>query len=567
MGKNDVNVQDCTATSGDAQRAWLEVIGVMKQMQTEIGRLGQGLEGQSRRMTNVMDATEKKTHSLLQSFNRFRQTMGIINGVRQAFGLLTQEMEAAKVVGERLLTPRLSYENEMASMLASVPAADFEKIRQEVEKYSGAIDRGAVAAAVRATSSTAGLGLPKQDIARAVVQTADIFPFLASDPTALQDISTAGVMLYNASKSLQGTQADGTPDFNKVLGFMTVALEKAAQKDPQKFAQYTVPAAKTLIEQYGYTPQEAFAELAATQTEAGDVSGRMGATTARLVASQMSAIGARYGVGDVGKRVPAVKQWLQEGKTDAAQKARTQMLGAFDALIEEEAKNGALAGMSFTDAQGHLQGAARYKGLYRDLLQNQGRVSQLYRSTIRELDPGAVAGEMAAKENVRQTSPFFARWRAEQRRLGSEGERQEMSTGNLLDYADFMRELEGIYDAFGVTGVDRSVRTALHGGTSAFPWRQNPAEYRLRLRETIAHNMSRMTGMSNATLLTLQRPETIEKATSGMSEDEKRNFFDMLSKWNELGGQTMKVHIVGDDVRDRAPAGANPYSPAQSLGE
>jgi hypothetical protein len=155
MGKNDVQLK-ITGDSGDAQRAWLEVIGVLKQMETELGRMGQTMERESRRGAKAMEQQVSVMKKLQDSFANFQKVVGIVSSVRSAFSLLTAEMNAVYQAGDKLLKPRLNYENELSAMLASTPAADFDKIVAQIQKYNGPVDRAAIARAVRTVSSTRG---------------------------------------------------------------------------------------------------------------------------------------------------------------------------------------------------------------------------------------------------------------------------------------------------------------------------------------------------------------------------------------------------------------------------
>lgn len=559
MAPNDVSFR-ISGDSGDAQRSWLELIGVMKQTQVQISRMGDSLERATRKGNKGVEESVSALKRMQQALAALRGGMTVISMLRSAFNLLTSEIDGAKAAGDRLLQPKLDYQQSKVALLKNVSAAEMPAVMAELTAYDGRTDRAAINQAASAMISAGGLGLSKPMMARAAVATAREYE--EASPETLKFIGTAAARLRSVDPTLQQTDAGGQPQFARTLEFLVGAQEKAAQFDPEKFAKFTVPAAINLMQNYGYSKEEAFSELAAMGTIGTDVSGRMTGTTSVLAANQLSAVGAKYGIGAMGEGkfdVPMIREWLREGGPEAME-ARRYLAGAMGAALDESE----LSGMSITDAAGRQVGAGKFKTSLTSLATGQGDMYELYTTALEELQPEAIQGELQAKRDFVARDPGLALYRAQGRTLSLRGEMQESGGTPLTQFASLEEQMEAIYDAMGMSdGIKRSMYRRL-GGFSDWVSGDEITEEdeNRRIYSTIAPYLVEQAGKMNTQL---ERERLTEEDIMAIPNKTEAQQMDLMRLYQMMQAAAPQRVIISED--DRNPPVAESPSPAAGLDE
>ena len=561
---NDVNIT-LSGDSGDAQQAWLQMIGIMQQMEKQLGRMGSRLEKGQKKTADNMEKANSAAKRFVNSLKSFGTAYYALNTVRNGIRLINQEIEAGIALGQKQKDPLIAQRTAMYQLMTMAPQ-NFEKIKPIIEKYQGPIDRAELVKGVIQTISTSPL--PQVQAAQAAVQTAQTFPFLARTPEDLAMTATAAANIAGMAPRFMKKRPGGGIDISQGLNFMQQFLTVSSQGQVEPFAKFVVPAAKQLVENFGYSPQEAATFLSVAGTKGVDISGRMSSRVVLTIAEQLKELSARY----TGKSLSGADalKWIRGG-SESAVAARNELFGVNNPLAKAFAEAASVEGMSATEAKGHLAGAQRYKTIMTNILTGQPESMELWNRFYGQMSPENIQAAAERRKRLRGAA-YFAPLRAEWGAQAAGGEMAEKQTPEA-GFALFMSQLNALQEAagYGEGSPTRWFKRLGYKMSSYERFRTEAQRKELLRTEMLTLLLGQMDQASLQRLsghvgkMNVEELLRVYQESPEVYTERQRNILRAYQTTIEGGGEQapIQVHVVGDDVRANQPVGAAAPVPAE----
>jgi len=560
VGKNDVNIR-LAGDSGDAQRAWTDLIGVVQQMDRQLEKMGRRMEKNQRKSTKAMEEGTNASKRFFNSLKSFGTAYYALDTVKNGIRMINQEIEAGLALGKKKGEVRLSYEQELQNLTLMMGTGNVQEAIDRLNRYQGPIDRASMTSAASAMISSGPRSLTRQQLVEATVQTGEAFPNMAANPEGLKNIASAVIQLSQASPELSAIGKGGKLDLAKPIAFFQAALTASRQESAEQFARFSAPTIRQLSNTFGWSPQAAVSLISSTQTAAGDSTGRMGSTGAIIFAEKLQQTAARFGRGEL--KGEGILSWLH-GSDESAVKARRYLFGqggAIDGMLGKRISEMS----SNADISGRQGGAARYRRIFGQIGTGTGKVWDEFNAYMQDMAPENVAAISGKAKAFFETSPEFNLTRERNRRLSMTGESSESTTAQSMKES-FLDSMATLYENAGIS------RESMQFGIASMPYKYMSAEsftaeknrelMQNEVRGILAYNAPR--GLPR--LGSFDEYISAMQGRRGELDDRTTKLLDFVID-SDLMGSPRPVRIVDDEVRANEPATAAAPSPAEAISE
>jgi len=408
MGKNDVEINVGASTAG-AQQAWIQMIGLVRQMQTEMKRMNTTLETQGKRGNREIGSLSKGLKSAALELRSFLGIGTGIGALVSGFRMLSAEMRAQLDMYQMVQNKRVTLLEAREDLAAFSSPKQLEAIDQIISMYKGPITSDVGYKLTKGIiSADIFKDVEQPEAARTAVSVMERFPQYRDNPEALKDFATGLQRVMQVFPDEVKSRQQGLDVLQQYM--QTLRTEEIAS-----FAKHGVQGAAQLGANFGLDINQAFGLMAAVGMESGDPMGRRTATGLNNFFRSAIKAAPSFGVSTQGNMFENMM-----ADTENARKMRAGMVGRFAA----DPETARIAAMVRSRRAHELTGEAKIIGQLIQLLQEgDNRVKQAYQRATDIGDPVVASREQRAREKRFASDEKTLALRQERAKLAEQNER------------------------------------------------------------------------------------------------------------------------------------------------
>lgn len=321
---NDVEVT-LTGSSAEAQQAWLELIGLVRQMKQETARVAKQLREAGQVGSKEFAKTRQAAESTMKTLQRFAQSAVVMQMVSRSVSMIRKELEAVKEIQDRIAGGKIEFAKVMRDFAHQMPQDSDITLGQaqaRIEAASGLTPADQIAR-IAIGAMSAGQNIPVSERLDAAIAIANRFPGISQE-----DAGPVAAAIVNMKRAFGGT------DEQKAASLFS-AMSESRVEEKGEFALNVVGAA-IKARSFGISEKEALSTISAITTASNDETGEVSATNfiklLRQLQEEFTTAGVRFEGENPGDQM---LRRIQDPNDPISRQIRMRLLGASNPAIDE----------------------------------------------------------------------------------------------------------------------------------------------------------------------------------------------------------------------------------------